>query len=240
MAPAPRLLRHVLVVRADSSAVAEGAEVLARIEAEGRGRAERPRAPIAVARAVRLRGVLEHHQAVPARDARERIHVAHLPVQVHGQDRAGPVGDRGLGGRRVDQAGAGVDVAEDRHRARVGQSECGRYERMRGDDHLVAGLDPGRERADGERGSARRDPHAVARAAVGGELLLEARDLLAEDERAGAQDALESGMQLSRDRLVLTSEVYEWDLVGHGVPRAPAWHANPSIWMAPFMSTGRE
>src|SRR4051794_434028 len=99
---------------------------------------------------------------------------------------------------------------------------------MRGNDHLVARADAGREGGDRQGGGAGCDAHAVPHAAIGRELLLEAGDLLAEDVRAGAKDALERGMQLGRDRLVLPREVYEWDLVGHGVPRAPAWHANPS------------
>ena len=48
-----------------------------------------------------------------------------------------------------------------------------RDERVCGDDHLVAGADAGCAQHDRERRRPRRDAHAVARAAVGGELGLE-------------------------------------------------------------------
>src|SRR3954447_4860971 len=102
---------------------------------------------------------------------------------------------------------------------------------MRGNDHLVAGSDPCRERRDSERRGARGNAHAVAYAAVGRELLLEAGHLLAEDVRTGTEDALEGRAKVSRNRLMLAGQVYEWNLIGHGVPRAPVWHANPSISM---------
>ena len=68
-------------------ALAEGAEVLGRIEAEAAERAERARLRAAVARAVRLCGVLDHGEAVPGGDRADRIHVRHLAVEV---DRASP------------------------------------------------------------------------------------------------------------------------------------------------------
>ena len=86
---------------------------------------------------------------------------------------------------------------------------------MGGDDHLVAGADPGRLEGERERGRAGRDPHAVLGSAVFGELVLERRDLLAEDEGARPDDPFEGFAELRPDRLVLAVEGYERDAVAH-------------------------
>ena len=82
-----------LVVGRDGSRFAAGAQVLAGIEAERRGCAQRPGlAPaLLLARevlgAVRLAGILDDQQVVLAGEIQDRIHVGHLPVQVHRHDR---------------------------------------------------------------------------------------------------------------------------------------------------------
>ena len=81
-------LRDVGVVREHRAAVAVRAEVLPRIEARARGEPDPARGSISLAGAVRLRGVLDQAQVVPASDdLLERRHVGHLAVEVHGDDR---------------------------------------------------------------------------------------------------------------------------------------------------------
>jgi hypothetical protein len=202
---------------------------------------------------VRLGRVLEQQEAAPPRHRLQAVHVAHLPVEVHGEDRGRPLPDGALGRGGVDQAGAGVDVAEHRHRARMDEAEGGGDEGVCGDDHLVARADPGRQSGDRERRGAGGDAYAVAHPAVGGELVLEPCHLLAEDVRAGAEDAFEGRVQLGCDRLVLACEVDEWDRGSHRCPgrsgsgtvhpcsatATPAWHANTSIWTALPLSKRR-
>jgi hypothetical protein len=67
-----------------------------------------------------------------------------------------------------------------------------------------SGLD--RER---QRGGTGRDAHTVPNAAVRRELLLEALDLLAEDECAAGRHTLEGRAQLLHERLVLAPQVDE-------------------------------
>src|SRR5581483_5873450 len=105
VAPAPRLLRQALVVGADRAAVAQRAEVLARVEAERGGGAEGAGAAVAVAGAVGLGRVLEHEEAVALRDRADRVHVSHLTVQVDREDGRRPRADSARGGVRVDQPG---------------------------------------------------------------------------------------------------------------------------------------
>ena len=45
--------------------------------------------PALIARAVRLRGILEHLQSVAARDGEDRADIRRLPVEVHRDDADG-------------------------------------------------------------------------------------------------------------------------------------------------------
>ena len=111
---------------------------------------------------------------------------------------------------------------------------------MGGDDPLVAGADARRERADREGRGAGRDADAVARTAVRSELLLEAGDLLAEDVGACSQDALEGASEVILDWLLVSgaSEAERRPSPIRGEP-APAWRADPSIWMTSDLSNDR-
>ncbi len=80
----------------DHAALAVGTEVLAGIEAEAAHVAEAADATALVLGAVRLAGILDHDQAVAARDLEDRIHVGRLAVQVHRDDGLGARGDRRL------------------------------------------------------------------------------------------------------------------------------------------------
>ena len=78
-----------IVVGTDRAAVAERAEVLARIEAERRDMAEGAGPRPFPAGPVGLGGVLHDQQAVSSRESLHGVHVACLAVQVDGNDRHG-------------------------------------------------------------------------------------------------------------------------------------------------------
>ena len=50
-----------------------------------------------------------------------------------------------------DIIGLGIDVGKDRHRAALPYDVCGRYERMRGRDHLIARAHAGSKQGEMER-----------------------------------------------------------------------------------------
>ena len=70
----------------ERSGVAERAQVLARVEAEGRGATGGARPDPVALGAVRLAGVLDDREPVPLGERAERPHVRHLPVEVHRQE----------------------------------------------------------------------------------------------------------------------------------------------------------
>ena len=76
-------------------------------------------------------------------------------------------------------------------------------ERVRRDDHLVAGTDPRRLEQRGSAPRCRSRLRRSAHPAVVGELVLEVLHLVAENEGAAPEDAIECGPQLGRQRLVL-------------------------------------
>src|SRR5947208_6314548 len=84
--------RELLVVGRDGARLAARAQILPRIEAECRGMTHRPGLAPAVPslrevlRAVRLAGIFDNDEVVLGREIEDRIHVSHLPVQVHGND----------------------------------------------------------------------------------------------------------------------------------------------------------
>ena len=91
---------RAVVAGRNHAAVAERAEILRRVEAERRRVADAARAPPLVARAVRLRRILDHDQIVAPRDGQDAIEVDRLAVQVHRHDRL-----RSRRHRRADRAG---------------------------------------------------------------------------------------------------------------------------------------
>src|SRR4051794_39695490 len=110
MAQRPYPIRELRVVRADSTTVAERPEVLAGVEREACGCAERARPLAAPGRAMRLRRIFDQGQAVAGREFAQCVHVAALAVQVDGEDGSGSLGDRRGRGLGIDEAGAVVYV----------------------------------------------------------------------------------------------------------------------------------
>ena len=138
-------------------------------------------------------GVLDHRQAVRARDRQDRGQIAGH-ARSGGRTRIARVcgGDRRGDPGRVDVVAVGLDVDEDRHRAaladRVGRGDEGVADR----DHLVARADADGQQREMQRRGAVGHGAGVRRADHGGELRLEGRDLRAlrqpagEDRRAAA------------------------------------------------------
>src|ERR1700712_4633806 len=121
----------------------------------------------------RAGGVLDDRQAVTVGEQGEGVHVGGQADLVHRHDRFGATGDRPLGGGRVEVAGGGIDVGEDRGPAALPDRVGGGDEGERGDDHLVAGADPGdvERELQGGRAVGRRD--RLGGAHTGGEGALE-------------------------------------------------------------------
>ena len=182
------------VVRRQGARVAEGAEVLARVEAEcGQSACGAGDDAVALG-SVRLAGVLEEDEIVPLGERHERAHVRHLPVEVDGQQEARPLSDCGLDCGDVDVPVGLRHVHGDRSAARLRHGLQRRDERVRGDDHLVAGLDPGGDQAEAQCVEAAREADRVGGPNVGGERLLELADLRAVDERP-AVDQRREGLE---------------------------------------------
>ncbi len=205
----PDRARVLGVVGHHHAALAIGAQVLAGVEAEAGHVGDAARAPALVFGAVRLAGVLDDHQSMPAGDLQQRIHVGRLAVQADRNDRLGLVGDRRLERRDVHREGLRIDVDEDCLGARVVDRRNRGHEGERDGDDLVAATDAGGEQGQVQRARAGVDRHADGRAAVGREFLFERRHLGAERERAALQHALDRGVHFGLDREVLGLEIDE-------------------------------
>ena len=127
--------------------------------------------------AVRLAGILDHEQVVLPGDRQDRVQVGRQPLDVHGDDRLGALGDRRLQLGRVHVVGARVDVHEHRDGVLVQRAGGRGQEGEGGGDHLVArpDADRGQRHVQGRRAAA--GGQAVLRADVVGPLLLQRRHL---------------------------------------------------------------
>ena len=85
--------------------------------------------------------------------------------------------DRCANGGRIEVERRGIDVAEERPRTEPRDDACGREERERRRDDLVAGADVERHQREQQRIGARRQAEAVLRLRVGGDLAPRARRL---------------------------------------------------------------
>ncbi len=200
--------RHdLLVVGDERSRVAEGAEVLARIEAEGGREAELTGGDAVACRAVGLAGVLDDRQA----ELDQRAHVRQLPVEVHRHDEARALGDRSA--RRVDihvQVGLG-DVDRHGRPARLGDRLEGRDEGVGRHEHLVARLEAARDEGETERVQAAREADAGSAPAVGGERVLEHCDRRAVREGIRVDQLAELLEELGLQRVVGGAQVEKRD-----------------------------
>ena len=216
VAQRPRQPSEVIAVRGERAALAVGAQVLGGVEAEGGRLAEAAHAPAAVARAVGLAGILDDGQVVARGDRQDGVEIRRPAVEMHRHDRPRVRGDRGLDALGVEVGGARIDVHEQRARPDVGDGFGGGDEGVGRGDDLVARLHPRREQGQMQGARARVHGDAVLDAAVGRELLLEPRDLLAEDERGRPADAVQRGEDVLAEARVLRLQVEVRDL--HGSP----------------------
>ncbi len=160
-----------------------------------------------------MRGVLDDGEIPPPRDRGDRRHVGHLPVQVHGQDRARSSGDRGLDRPRVYVARRAVDIGEDRRRAghhdAVRRSDEGEGAR---DDFVSLADARGQQREMHGRRAARHGD-GVGKPEIGGESALELGDLVPRREEERAENTLDP-TELLRPEIVLAV----LDFFLHAVP----------------------
>ena len=157
-APHPGLVDEL--GRAGEHAALAGGEVLGGVERERdevgevESRLGRSDHPSVDESGQRVRGVLDHRQAVAACDVVDGLHVSRVAVQVDGHDRlhARRALDGGLYLLGVDVEGVGLDVDEHRFGELMLDDVDRRGERHRGADHGVAFADA----QDGERHMKRR------------------------------------------------------------------------------------
>jgi hypothetical protein len=169
-----------VVVRRDRAALARRDD-LARVEAETAGDAEPAARPPAATRAERACRVLEQRQL-----GRQLLDAERPPEEVHAEQQLRARPDLEL--RRVDVHRLGVDVDEDGPEAAERHDVRGRGERVRGDEHLVAGLEPECRHRQVERGRARRDGERVAHLARARDPRLELAHLRPHREHAALED----------------------------------------------------
>ena len=131
----------------NSAGFAPGAKVLARIEAERPGVADRPGLAALVEGALGLGGILDHDELVPGGDFHDGIHVRTLAEQMHGHDRPGARRDGGLDLGDIDGERADIDVDKDRFRPGIRDGLRRRHEGHGHCDNFIAGSD-----AEGEQG----------------------------------------------------------------------------------------
>ena len=98
----PDALDKHLVVRDEGTCIAEGSEVLPRIEAEGSRHPGRTRANPVAAGAMGLASVLDDREPALPGDPRDLLHVGQLAVEVDGHDRFRVLRDRAREGRGVE------------------------------------------------------------------------------------------------------------------------------------------
>jgi len=217
-----RIRIQIFVLTHDSPGIAVRAEVLAGIKAEARGVSEGAHALSAPRRAVCLGGILDHFQIVPASDLENGIHVAGLAVEMHGNDGARVRGNSGFDLFRIDDERVFLDIEEDGLGAGRGNRFRGRNERMGGRDHFVPDADAERLQCQAQRVSSvpaagavqvRRGARCVLPLpAVLRKLDLEVPDILAANERAPRDDALDRGVDVVSDAQILSIEVDEWNI----------------------------
>ena len=203
----------------DRAALAASAQVLARIEAEGRGPAHRSRlapaalSPGVILGAVGLAGVFDDDQAVFACELQDRIHVGHLSVEMHrDHGRHGPTGALARHPARgsltpalafqvcaqllgIHGVGGRVDIDELRPRADLGDGLRRRDEGVGDGDDRLAGPDARSVQREPQRIGAACHADAVPHVAERGEIPLEVVDHRAADESGARQSAAEHSHQ---------------------------------------------
>ena len=123
------------------AAVAEGPEVLDRVEREPCRPGQTPGAVSRRAGAVSLGGVLVEEDSMAFGHLPQRLHRREAAEEVHGKDRPGPLGDGRLDRRGIHVVGDRIDVGADRCRSDQRHRHPGGDGRVGRDDDLVARAD---------------------------------------------------------------------------------------------------
>lgn len=202
------------VIGRDRARIAKRAKVLAGIETPADDIAMRADAPALVSRTMGLRGILDHAQAVTAGDVEDRVQIGRLAIEMHGQQRAGSRGNRGLDACGVDIMGGGIRLDRDGHGPHTRDRQPCRDISVRGHDHLVARPDIERAQRKDQRIQPIGQPDRMGRAAIGGPVSLEGFDLGAKDIQARGQHTRYSGINLRLEFAVGRAEIEE----GNGHP----------------------
>ena len=101
-----------------------------------------------------LGGVLEHEQAMATRQGVDPLHLARLPVQVHGKDGRSARTDDAYRGIGIDQPSVSLHVTEHRGGAGVQDAQSGGDERVPRKHHLVTSADSSGDESQGQSGGA--------------------------------------------------------------------------------------
>ena len=166
---------HLVALGGHHAALPGGDDLVAE-EAEDAHVAEAAGGAAAVQGSVRLGGVFEHEEAMPARDGADGVHIGGVAVEVRRDDAAGLRGDERLDGARVEVHGARLDVGQDGPRAAIPHDVAAGDEGEGGDDHLVAWLHSQGEQRQVQGGGAVAAGYGMFNRAEGGEAVLESPD----------------------------------------------------------------
>ena len=129
-------------------------------------------------------------------------------------DRQNRLGARCNGGRDpawVDVEGIGVDIHQNRRRARVSDGGNRGDKGERRGNHFIAGTDAGGQKRQVQRAGAGVRPNAECGATTGGELLFERGDFATEDEGGIVQHLVNGRVDLFADGAVLGLQIDERD-----------------------------
>ena len=187
----------------DEAAVAEGEQVLRRVEAERRGDAR----ACDLGRPERLGGILDQRHP-ELHKLRDRCRPAE---QVHRDGRLRARSDARGDVLRIEVHRRGVDIREHRRRSTARDRLGGRVERERRADDLVARADAQCVEDEHERVGAVGDADRVPHAEIGRRLSLEGGHVGPEDEVAALEHAVDHLADAGQKRVVLCSYVNEWD-----------------------------
>jgi len=102
LAQQPGLLPELWVVGHNHAGVAQGAKILCRIETEGRHVSPGAALSPSGGGPMRLRTILDHPHPMTIRDGSNELHIGHVSIKVHRDDRLGPCRDGPLNPIRID------------------------------------------------------------------------------------------------------------------------------------------
>jgi len=201
---------QVFVIGDDGSAVAHRSQVLAGVEAEAAGSSHAAGSAAFVTGSMCLGGVLNDQQAVLVGDGLNHLHLGRLAVQVYRQDRLGSGCDRRGKPTRIEVVCLRIVVDQNRGGPRVVNAQGRGDKRVRGGDDLVARSDPQALHRQSEGIQAAAHADAIFGLAVGGELLLERRQVRAGDEITLGQHLVDGRSNLSVQCVVQPFQIDQW------------------------------